>query len=215
VRWVGRLVRRVIDRIRGAKPDDPFDFRQLGVRVPAVLVSPWIAPNQVVSVPLEHASIPASLRELFCAGQKPLTKRDKEAKSFCFVVSDANRLSTPRTLQRSSEYPDVKARRQAIGEAADAPAPAGNEATTEQPSASDSTFDRKLFAAAQRTKKVLQRPHRRAILRTNAKRADKTRGAPTPGREETVGVAAARDTDPITVFRSAAESVRRNRLPRP
>ena len=39
---------------------DPFHFDRLGVRVPAILVSPWIAPGSVINDVFEHASIPAT-----------------------------------------------------------------------------------------------------------------------------------------------------------
>lgn len=46
---------------------EPFNFDRLGVRVPAVLVSPWVAKGTVISGPtqggrtFEHASIPATV----------------------------------------------------------------------------------------------------------------------------------------------------------
>src|SRR5204863_9540766 len=53
----------------------PFRFDRLGVRVPAVLVSPWIQRGTVIPAPgaaggraVEHASIPATAHRLFlCA----------------------------------------------------------------------------------------------------------------------------------------------------
>lgn len=43
-------------------PPKPFHFDRLGVRVPAVLVSPWVAKGTVVGSErvFEHASIPAT-----------------------------------------------------------------------------------------------------------------------------------------------------------
>lgn len=50
-----------------------FDFTRLGVRVPVIMISPWIAKGAVRHKPngpfassqFEHSSIPATLRSLF------------------------------------------------------------------------------------------------------------------------------------------------------
>jgi phospholipase C len=54
-----------------------FQFDQLGVRVPAVLVSPWVPKNFVDTTVYDHGSIPATLEKLF--GLQPLTDRDRNA----------------------------------------------------------------------------------------------------------------------------------------
>jgi phospholipase C len=60
---------------------DGFAFDRFGVRVPAVIVSPWIKPGSVVrpngAVPFDHTSVIATLGKLF--GFAPLTKRDAAA----------------------------------------------------------------------------------------------------------------------------------------
>jgi len=61
--------------------DPPFDFTRLGVRVPAILASPWLEKGQVDSTIYEHASIPATLRVLFGL-PSALTARDKAANTF-------------------------------------------------------------------------------------------------------------------------------------
>jgi len=38
----------------------PFNFDRLGVRVPAILVSPWVPKGHIVNDIFEHASIPAT-----------------------------------------------------------------------------------------------------------------------------------------------------------
>lgn len=43
----------------------PFAFDRLGVRVPAVLVSPWIPRGTVVNRLFDHASIPATITKFF------------------------------------------------------------------------------------------------------------------------------------------------------
>ncbi|XP_074272776.1 non-specific phospholipase C3-like [Silene latifolia] len=88
-------------------PDDivgppPFDFKfdRLGVRVPAMFISPWIEPGTVLHRPLgpeptsqyEHSSIPATVKKLFNL-KNFLTKRDAWAGTFDVVL---NR-SSPRT----------------------------------------------------------------------------------------------------------------------
>jgi len=60
----------------------PFKFDRYGVRVPAVLVSPYIARGSLLrppgNVPFDHTSIIATLRERFDLGA-PLTSRDAVA----------------------------------------------------------------------------------------------------------------------------------------
>lgn len=90
-------LRAVTRFVRG--DHDEFSFRHLGVRVPAVVVSPCV-PAQPVRADFEHASVPRTLRELFAPGADPLTDRDKYAASFASVAS----LPNPR---RSSELPSL------------------------------------------------------------------------------------------------------------
>jgi phospholipase C len=72
---------------------DPFfGFTRLGVRVPAILVSPLIERGQVDSTVFEHASVPATVKKLFGLPAF-LTARDAAAATFESVLS----LSTPRT----------------------------------------------------------------------------------------------------------------------
>jgi len=53
-----------------------FGFDMLGLRVPTVLVSPWIKKGAVDSRTFDHSSIPQAVRMLFAPNAKPLTKRD-------------------------------------------------------------------------------------------------------------------------------------------
>jgi phospholipase C len=72
--------------------DPPFDFTRLGLRVLALLISPWVDKGQVDSTLYEHASIPATVRALFNLPEA-LTARDQAANTF-----DRNiRHRTPRT----------------------------------------------------------------------------------------------------------------------
>lgn len=61
--------------------DPPFDFTRLGVRVPAILVSPWVEKGTVDSSVYEHASLPATIRQLFNL-PSALTARDQAANTF-------------------------------------------------------------------------------------------------------------------------------------
>ncbi|MGH9178741.1 MAG: alkaline phosphatase family protein, partial [Acidimicrobiales bacterium] len=86
IRRIGRHVRAYFDRKNNQRRNKSFDFKRLGVRVPAVLVSPWIEPGTLVTACFDHASIPATLRALFCPDLKPLTDRDRDAATFHQVV---------------------------------------------------------------------------------------------------------------------------------
>ena len=71
---------------------DGFKFDRYGVRVPAVLVSPWIPEASVVrppagfTYPFDHASILSTLRKLFDLGE-PLTFRDAAAPDLLSALS--------------------------------------------------------------------------------------------------------------------------------
>ncbi len=81
----------------GLKGSLGFDFTQLGVRVPAVLVSPWL-PKMVDQTVYEHSSIAATLNRFWGLG-KYLTKRDEAAGSFEKLLSGgAFRSDTPDRL---------------------------------------------------------------------------------------------------------------------
>ena len=63
-------------------PGQAFGFDRYGVRVPAVIVSPFVAPGTILrppgDVPFDHTSIIATLRNRFALGP-PLTARDAVA----------------------------------------------------------------------------------------------------------------------------------------
>ncbi len=75
------------------KANQKFHFDRYGVRVPAVLVSPLIAPQTILRPPLDskapvfdHTSIIASVRNCFSLGG-PLTERDAVAPDFSSVLN--------------------------------------------------------------------------------------------------------------------------------
>ena len=77
-----------------------FDFKRLGMRSAAMLISPWIPKGVVFQEPqqgpktsqFEHSSIPATIRDLFGLPTS-LTKRDAWAGSFTELLT----LDQPRT----------------------------------------------------------------------------------------------------------------------
>lgn len=79
-----------------------FNFDRLGVRVPTIMVSPWIKKGTVISKPTgptpsseyEHSSIPATIKKIFNLSSNFLTHRDAWAGTFEQVVSE---LTSPRT----------------------------------------------------------------------------------------------------------------------
>lgn len=82
-------------------PDDKarnthdFKFDRLGVRVPAVIVSPYIERGTIINTPFDHTSVIATARKLFTKHPETnaLTKRDQQANS----LEACLKLETPRT----------------------------------------------------------------------------------------------------------------------
>ena len=60
----------------------PFAFDRLGVRVPAILVSPWIPKSTVVDRVFDHASIPATITKFFLGDYAPRSPRETSADIF-------------------------------------------------------------------------------------------------------------------------------------
>lgn len=76
----------------------PFKFDRLGVRVPAIAVSPWIPKGTVVPGPgepggrvFEHASIPNTVMKAFGLTDDNRSPREKAADTFMDLVSDTMR----------------------------------------------------------------------------------------------------------------------------
>lgn len=59
-----------------------FDFDLLGVRVPAVVVSPYVARGTVDHTVYDHTSISATVRHGFAPGAEPLSPREARANRF-------------------------------------------------------------------------------------------------------------------------------------
>src|SRR5438067_3969062 len=67
----------------------PFKFDRLGVRVPAILVSPWVAKGRGVNDVYEHASIPATATEWLLPGfGGARTDRERKARTFLHLLSE-------------------------------------------------------------------------------------------------------------------------------
>ena len=95
-------------------PHMDFDFKRLGLRIPTLLVSPWVNKGTVIHEPtdpgglgtaptptsqFELSSLPATVKQLY--GLKNfLTKRDEWAGTFekVFEARDAPRTDCPKTL---------------------------------------------------------------------------------------------------------------------
>lgn len=91
-------------------PDKDFEWTRLGVRLPTLLISPWIKKGTVISGPPEAqkpapnseydlTSIIATTRKLLGLGSTPLTKRDAWSATFEQALSlDSPRTDCPVTL---------------------------------------------------------------------------------------------------------------------
>lgn len=80
-----------------------FDFRQYGVRVPAVIVSPMIPKNVIDHRLYDHSSVPRTLQDVF--GIEPMTQRDKHANSLfplTLLLQEA-RTDAPLTLPEPAD----------------------------------------------------------------------------------------------------------------
>ncbi len=72
-----------------------FAFDRLGVRVPAVFVSPYIKAGTILSQPFDHCSIVATVRKLFCLDKTPFNWREAQAETFENILNlDVARLDT-------------------------------------------------------------------------------------------------------------------------
>ncbi len=81
----------------------PFRFDRLGIRVPSILISPWIPKGTVVAGAgepggriFEHASIPATVTKLFIGDYDQRSPREKQAEMFLDLLTlDQMRTDTP------------------------------------------------------------------------------------------------------------------------
>lgn len=73
-----------------------FSFDQYGVRVPALIISPFIPKNIIDHRLYDHSSVPATIEKLFSLA--PLTKRDAQANNVTSLLSLNAPRNTPLTL---------------------------------------------------------------------------------------------------------------------
>jgi phospholipase C len=83
-----------------------FAFDRLGLRVPALLASPYLPKGVVSSTPLQHTSVLVTVRELFGV-QGSLTRRDAAAPSFGRLFLGAPRADAPSVLVSPGAQPQV------------------------------------------------------------------------------------------------------------
>lgn len=77
----------------------PFNFDRLGLRVPTIVVSPWIQKGMVENRRLQHTSVIKTMTDMFKL-KGPLNKRDESASSFADLFQQ---LGAPRP---ASDMPD-------------------------------------------------------------------------------------------------------------
>jgi phospholipase C len=76
-----------------------FSFDRLGIRVPAILVSPWIPRGTIIPGTedpanqqiFEHASIPNTVTNFFLNGDAQRTVRETQSKTFLGLLTDTMR----------------------------------------------------------------------------------------------------------------------------
>ena len=84
-------------------PISGFQFDRLGIRVPAIFVSPWIQAGTQLHTQYEHASIGASVASFFIADptQRNLTVREQRANVF---TADPNLLTLTKPTRTASTF---------------------------------------------------------------------------------------------------------------
>ena len=101
--------------------DFGFTFDKYGVRVPAIIVSPWVQAGGVDHTLYDHGSALATIEKVF--GVLPLTARDKAANSVLGLLQSSPRTDCPTKLDDPAQPPARAAADLAAGaEALDATA---------------------------------------------------------------------------------------------
>lgn len=110
------------DDIVGSEPYY-FKFDRLGVRVPTIMISPWINKGTVVHGPngpypsseFEHSSIPATVKKIFNLKSGFLTKRDAWAGTFEGILQlrDSPRTDCPDKLPEATKLRPTEAKEDA------------------------------------------------------------------------------------------------------
>jgi phospholipase C len=135
-----------------------FAFDRYGLRVPAVLISPFIPRGTIDHRTFDHTSIPATLKQVFGLSSF-LTQRDAVAQTFADVVS----LGVARTDVPSSLRPAaIPAHLQPLGVELTAETAAQQKATGRVSTATLSEFQQALVALAH-TLDLKETPHLRGL----------------------------------------------------
>jgi phospholipase C len=98
----------------------PFEFDRYGVRVPAVIVSPFIERNTVVNTIFDHTSIIATVRKIFGVNGS-LTPRDAAAEPVDSCLTRNSARDTPLDIRDLVAAPQKVAALRALADAEDAP----------------------------------------------------------------------------------------------
>ncbi|MGB6872221.1 MAG: alkaline phosphatase family protein, partial [Acidobacteriaceae bacterium] len=69
---------------------DPFYFDRLGVRVPAILISPWVSAGTVINDVFDHAAIPATVTDFFQLPDVPRSQRERNSGTWLGYLTLAN-----------------------------------------------------------------------------------------------------------------------------
>jgi phospholipase C len=120
-----------------------FAFNRYGVRVPALVISPFIPKGTIDNRTFDHTSIPATLKQIFGLPSF-LTQRDAAAQTFSDIAS----LNTARLDAPSSVSPAVPAVRFQTGTAQISESIAQTRAAEQISTAPLSEFQRALIALA-------------------------------------------------------------------
>ncbi|HEY1939287.1 MAG TPA: alkaline phosphatase family protein [Candidatus Angelobacter sp.] len=70
-----------------ASTNPAFTFDRLGLRVPAVFISPLIKPGTIITNQFDHCSIVATVRKLFCLDKNPFNWREATASTFDNILN--------------------------------------------------------------------------------------------------------------------------------
>jgi phospholipase C len=105
------LPRKSLDNFSSPPPGDTaswvpkFNFDRLGLRVPTLIVSPWVAAGIVDSTEYRHTSVLATVMKTFNLGGQ-LTNRVATAATFEALFSEATpRTDTPETIESVKHIP--------------------------------------------------------------------------------------------------------------
>ncbi|MGH9759309.1 MAG: alkaline phosphatase family protein, partial [Blastocatellia bacterium] len=81
--------------------DPACDFKRLGVRVPALIISPYVTKGTISNTTYDHTSVLATVEKRF--GLRSLTNRDAAAATFESVFGSTLRTDAPLKLDRPTD----------------------------------------------------------------------------------------------------------------